>query len=204
MNNIELKALTRLSYGLYVLTAREGDKDNGCITNAVTQVTDTPLQIAVTVNKRNYTHDMIVATGRFNLSILTEKAPMKVFQHFGFQSGRDVNKFADCTTEARADNGIRYILNYSNAYLCGEVLQMVDLGTHTMFMAKVTEAKQLTDDPSLTYAYYHANIKPKPAPATEQGKWVCQVCGYVYEGDEMPDDFICPICKHGKSDFIKQ
>lgn len=204
MNNIDLKALTRLSYGLYVLTAREGEKDNGCIVNVAAQVTDNPLQIVVAVNKKNLTHDMIVNTGRFNLSMLTEKSPMELFRQFGFQSGRDVNKFEGSQEDHRAENGIRYISQTTNTFVSGEVLQMTDLGTHTLFIAKVTEAKQLSDDPSLTYAYYHAHIKPQPAPKADKGKWVCQVCGYEYEGDEMPDDFICPLCKHGKTDFTKQ
>lgn len=209
MEKSNQEAMTKLSYGLYVLTAREGEKDNGCIINVAQQVTDSPLQIVITVNKKNYTHDMIVNTGLFNVSMLTEQTPMAVFEHFGFQSGRDVNKFAQCEVSMRASNGIRYLPRYTNAYISGKVKQMVDLGTHTMFIAEVTEAAKLSDDPSLTYSYYHQHIKPKPAtPAPsekESGKtrWVCQTCGYVYEGDTLPDDFVCPWCKHGKSDFVK-
>lgn len=205
MNNIDLKAMTRLSYGLFVLSAREGDKDNGCIVNVVNQVTDSPLQIVVTVNKKNLTHDMILHTGRFNVSMLTEHAPLKVFEIFGYQSGRDADKFANCGVEARTANGILRLPKYINAYISAEVQQTVDLGSHTMFIAKVTEAAQVNSDPSLTYAYYQANIKPKPAATAEPNKtkWVCKVCGYVHEGEELPEDFVCPWCKHGASDFEK-
>lgn len=208
MDTLNHEAMTQLGYGLYVLTAREGEKDNGCIINVAQQVTDTPLQILITVNKQNYTHDMIVNTGIFNVSLLTEHAPMKVFEHFGFQSGREVNKFAHCEVEMRSSNGLLYIPKYTNAYISGKVNQMVDLGTHTLFIAEVTEAVKLSSDPSLTYTYYHNNIKPKPAAPATQGeggatRWVCQTCGYVYEGDEVPDEFVCPWCKHGKSDFVK-
>ena len=208
MNTLNQNALFKLSYGLYVLTAREGDKDNGCIINVAPQLTDTPLQMLVSVNKQNYTHDMIVRTGLFNVSLLTEHTPMTVIQHFGFQSGRDVNKFENCEVEMRSGNGLLYVPRYTNAYISGKVNQMVDLGTHTLFIAEVTESVLLNNDPSLTYEYYHQHIKPKPAaPAAPAGdgktRWVCQTCGYVYEGDEMPDDFICPWCKHGKADFIR-
>jgi flavin reductase (DIM6/NTAB) family NADH-FMN oxidoreductase RutF/rubredoxin len=208
MNTHNQNALFKLSYGLYVLTAREGDKDNGCIINVAPQLTDTPLQMLVSVNKQNYTHDMIVRTGLFNVSLLTEHTPMTVIQHFGFQSGRDVNKFENCEVEMRSGNGLLYVPRYTNAYISGKVNQMVDLGTHTLFIAEVTESVLLNNDPSLTYEYYHQHIKPKPAAQaapTGDGKtrWVCQTCGYVYEGDEMPDDFICPWCKHGKADFIR-
>ncbi|MBQ5974289.1 MAG: flavin reductase [Bacteroidales bacterium] len=208
MNTHNQNALFKLSYGLYVLTAREGDKDNGCIINVAPQLTDTPLQMLVSVNKQNYTHDMIVRTGLFNVSLLTEHTPMTVIQHFGFQSGRDVNKFENCEVEMRSGNGLLYVPRYTNAYISGKVNQMVDLGTHTLFIAEVTESVLLNNDPSLTYEYYHQHIKPKPAAqAATAGdgktRWVCQTCGYVYEGDEMPDDFICPWCKHGKADFIR-
>ena len=208
MNTHNQNALFKLSYGLYVLTAREGDKDNGCIINVASQLTDSPQQMLVSVNKQNYTHDMIVRTGMFNVSLLTEHTPMKVIEHFGFQSGRDVNKFENCEMEMRSSNGLLYVPRYTNAYISGKVSQMVDLGTHTLFIAEITESVLLNSDPSLTYEYYHQNIKPKPAAmATTTGdgktRWVCQTCGYVYEGDEMPDDFICPWCKHGKADFIR-
>lgn len=201
METIERNALNRIGYGLYVLTAREGTKDNGCIINVASQITDNPLQMMIAVNKQNYTHDMVLRTGLFNLSMLTEKTPMKVFEHFGFQSGRDVNKFENCEVEMRADNGVLYLPKYTNAFISGKVSQTLDMGSHTLFVAQVTEAKQIGTDPSLTYAYYHENIKPKPAAVQGKAKWVCKICGYVYEGEEMPDDYICPLCKHGKADF---
>ena len=208
MNTLNQNALFKLTYGLYVLTAREGEKDNGCIINVAPQLTDTPPAMLVSVNKQNYTHGMIARTGLFNLSLLTEHTPMKVIEHFGFQSGRDMNKFENCETEMRASNGLLYVPRYTNAYISGKVSQTVDLGTHTLFIAQVTEAVLLSGDPSLTYDYYHRHIKPQPqAMATPAGdsktRWVCQTCGYVYEGDELPDDFVCPWCKHGKADFVK-
>jgi flavin reductase (DIM6/NTAB) family NADH-FMN oxidoreductase RutF len=194
-------ALFKIGYGLYVLTAREGDKDNGCIVNAVAQVADNPVRIMLSVNKANLTHDMILRTGRFNLNVLSEEAPFKVFQHFGFQSGRNVNKFENCEVEMRGDNGLLYLPKYINSYIGCELRHAVDLKSHTLFIAEMTEGKAFSDIPSMTYAYYHANVKPKLA--APKGKWVCKICGYVYEGDEVPDDFICPICKHGKADFEK-
>ncbi|MBP3292644.1 MAG: flavin reductase, partial [Clostridia bacterium] len=160
-------------------------------------------RIAVGVNKRNRTHDMIDATGVFNVSVLTESTPFDVFQRFGFQSGRDVDKFAGLPAE-RSENWVRYLPEHTNAVLSGEVIQKIDCGTHTLFIADVTEAKVLSDEPSVTYDYYFKHIKPKPAAApTESGKkkWVCQICGYVHEGDELPADFVCPLCKHGADDF---
>ncbi len=205
MDKLSNDAITKIGYGLYVLIAREGDKDNGCICNVVAQLTSSPMQMMIAVNKKNLTHDMILRTGRFNVCCLTEHTPMKVFQHFGFQSGRDVNKFEGCDVEMRSSNGLLYLPKYVNAYLSGQVNYAKDLGTHTLFIANITEAVHLSDDPSLTYAYYQEHIKPKPAvaPRTEGGtkKWVCEVCGYVYEGDTLPADFICPWCKHPASDF---
>ena len=206
MDKLSNDAITKIGYGLYVLIAREGEKDNGCICNVVAQLTSSPMQMMIAVNKKNLTHDMILRTGRFNVCCLTEHAPMKVFQHFGFQSGRDVNKFEECEVEMRSSNGLLYLPKYTNAYLSGQVNYAKDLGTHTLFIADITEAVHLSDDPSLTYAYYQQHIKPQPSnPQTlepsNKKRWVCEVCGYVYEGDELPDDFICPWCKHGKSDF---
>ena len=195
-------ALFKLSYGLFVLTARQDGKDNGCIINTVLQVTDTPKRIQIAVNKENYTHDMILATGEFNVSVLSQDAVFWVFQHYGFQSGRDVDKFANIS-EVRAANGIRYVEGCTNAYLSGKVYQTVDCGTHTVFFADVTDAKVLSEEPSMTYQYYFDHVKPKPQPA-EKAKWVCKICNYVYEGEELPADFICPWCKHGAEDFIKQ
>lgn len=201
---IDNKAIFNISYGLFVLVARQGEKDNACIINVAQQVTSDPMQIAICVNKQNLTHDMVLRTLKFNLCPLSEEATMKPFQHFGFQSGRTVDKFAECETELRTDNGLLYLPKYINSVISGVVSKSVDLGTHTLFVARVMEARTLTDSPSITYAYYQRHIKPQPAaPIVEGGKkkWVCELCGYVYEGDELPDDFVCPWCKHGKSDF---
>ena len=197
---MDMNALFKLSYGLYVLTAREGDKDNGCIINTCMQLTSTPVRIQVVVNKDNLTHDMIKNTGVFNVSVLTEEATFWIFQHYGFQSGRDVNKFQDLP-EVRTENGLRYAIGCTNAVISGRVTDTVDCGTHTLFIAEVTEAKVLENAPSVTYQYYFDNIKPKPAPS-EVESWVCKVCNYVHEGP-LPEDFICPWCKHGTEVFEK-
>ncbi|MBP5527039.1 MAG: flavin reductase [Bacteroidales bacterium] len=203
---IDNKAIFNISYGLFVLVARQGDKDNACIINVAQQVTSDPLQLMICVNKQNLTHDMVLRTLKFNLCPLSEEATMKPFQHFGFQSGKTVDKFAECETELRTENGLRYLPKYINSVISCVVTKSIDLGTHTMFIARVMEAQVLTDSPSITYAYYQQHIKPKPVasgrqPETSKKRWVCEVCGYVYEGDEVPDDFVCPWCKHGKSDF---
>ena len=197
---MDKKALFKLSYGLFVLSARENGKDNGCIINTATQLTDSPCTISIAVNKENYTHDMVLRTGEFNLSVLSQEAVFWVFQHYGFQSGRTVDKFASIP-EARTANGLRYVEGCTNAVISGKVFSTVDCGSHTLFIAEVTEAKVLSDEPSMTYQYYFDNVKPKPAA---QGKWVCKICGYVHEGDDLPADFICPWCKHPASDFEKQ
>ena len=200
---VEPNAMFKLSYGLFVLTAREASRDNGCIINTVTQLTDSPKRISIAVNKQNLTHDMILKTGVFNVSILSERAPFAIFKHYGFQSGRDTDKFAGVPALARAQNGIYYLPDSTNAFLSGKVTQTIDLGTHTLFIADVTEARVLSDAPSMTYAYYFENVKPKPAALQKQTGWVCRICGYVYEGEELPEDFICPLCKHGAEDFEK-
>ncbi|MDD6200445.1 MAG: ferritin family protein [Firmicutes bacterium] len=199
------KAMYSLSYGLFVLTAREGEKDNGCIINTAAQVTSTPNRISIAVNKDNYTHDMVLRSGKFNISILSERASFDLFRHFGFRSGRTVDKFADFTACARSENGLYYVTEGTNAYISGAVEQTVDLGTHTLFIASVTDMEVLAPEPSATYAYYQSAIKPKPQPQAPQGKtvWRCTVCGYVYEGEELPADYICPLCKHPASDFVK-
>ena len=197
------KAMYALSYGLFVLTARQGEKDNGCIINTATQVTVTPNRITIAVNKSNYTHDMILATGRFTLSVLSQEAPFSLFQRFGFQSGRDVDKFDGFSDHAvRGDNGILRVTQGACAWLSCKVLSTLDLGTHTLFLADVEDGDMLSSVPSVTYTYYQDHIKPKPqaAPAAKK-RWVCVVCGYVYEGDFLPEDFICPWCKHPASDF---
>ena len=200
---VEPNAMFKLSYGLFVLTAREANRDNGCIINTVTQLTDSPKRISIAVNKQNLTHDMILKTGVFNVSILSERAPFAIFKHYGFQSGRDTDKFAGVPALARAQNGVYYLPDSTNAFLSGKVTQTIDLGTHTLFIADVTEARVLSDVPSMTYAYYFENVKPKPAALQKQTGWVCKICGYVYEGEELPPDFICPLCKHGAEDFEK-
>ena len=193
-----MSAIFKLTYGLFVLSAKDGEKDNACIINTALQVTSNPLQVSVTVNKANFTHDMIMKTGEFNLSILSQDTPFEVFQHFGMQSGRDVNKFEGDVL--RTDNGIAYIGGVSNAVNSVKVNKTLDVGTHTIFVGEVTEEHVLSDVPSVTYQYYFDHIKPKPE-ATKKKGFVCKICGYVYEGDTLPEDFICPICKHGAEDF---
>lgn len=200
-------AMFKLSYGLFVLTAHEGEKDNGCIINTATQVTSQPNRIAIAVNKDNYTHDMVKNTSKFTVSIISQSATFDLFKHFGFQSGRDVNKFENYTDCRKASNGTMIITSGTNAYISAEVISTTDLGTHTLFIADVTDADVLSDTPSATYEYYHQSIKPKPQPVgkTEEGKtiWRCTICGYEYVGEELPEDFICPLCKHPASDFEK-
>lgn len=198
---MNLDVMKKLTYGLFVLTARDGQKDNGCIINTAVQVASEPNTISISVNKANYTHDMILKTGKFNVSILSEEAQFETFKHFGFQSGRDVDKFAEVEI-SRADNGIAIIHNeQTNGYLSGKVIQSIDLGSHTLFIATVEDGEVWSDTPSTTYAYYFANIKPKPQPKPKQKGWICTICGYIYEGEVLPDDFICPVCKHPASDF---
>lgn len=200
MNN---NAMYKLTYGLFVVTAKEGDKDNGCIVNTVSQVTTSPNRITVAINKQNYTHDMIMNTGIFNVSILTEKSKFSTYQNFGFQSGKDVDKFEKFTFK-RAENGVVYIPEETNAFISAKVVEKIDLGTHTLFIADVTDAEVLSEDTSVTYEYYHKNIKPAPKKDDEKKTgWICIICGYIYEGEELPADFICPLCKHGAEDFRK-
>ena len=197
--SIQNEAMYKISYGLFVLTAKDGDKDNGCIINTAMQITDSPKQIAVCVNKDNFTHDMIVKTRNFNISILSEKADFSLFEKFGFSSGKDTNKFADYPHTSRSQNGILYVTEAVNAVVSAKVVNVVDCGSHSMFIAEVNEAKVLSEDKSVTYEHYFANIKPKPT--LKKKGFVCKICGYVYEGDTLPDDFICPLCKHPASDF---
>ena len=199
------KAMYCLTYGLFVLTARSGEKDNGCIINTAGQVTSTPNRISITVNKENFTHDMILESGKFNISILSEQASFDTFQHFGFQSGKTTDKFAGYSACKRSANGIYYVTEGTNAYISAVVEQTIDLGSHTMFIAAVEDMEVLSDVPSATYAYYQSSIKPKPEAKAPQGKtvWRCKVCGYIYEGEELPADYICPLCKHPASDFEK-
>ncbi len=192
--------MNNLSYGLFVLTARDGLKDNGCIINTAMQVTTSPNCIMIAVNKNNYTHDMIKKTGAFNLSVLSENAKFDTFKNFGFQSGRDVEKLVGIEF-SRAANGIAYLLNETNAYISGKVISETDFPTHTVFFAEVTQALVLSEEPSVTYSYYHKNIKPAPQNTEKKKGFICTVCGYIYEGDVLPEDFICPLCKHPASDF---
>ena len=200
--------LFNIQYGLFVITTKDDDRDNGCISNTVAQVTAQPNRISVALNKSNFTTDLIQKSGRFTASILSEAADFdELFKHFGFQSGRTVNKFADFTDCRRVSNGTFAITRGTNAFISADVEQAIDLGTHMLFIGLVTEMETLSDTPSATYNYYQANIKPKPQPAgkTEDGKtiWRCSICGYEYVGEELPEDFICPICKHPASDFVK-
>ena len=200
---VNKKAFNQLTYGVQVLTTRVDGKDYGCIINSAVQVASgEPKKMAISVIAKNYSAEMVAKAGRFNVSILTEDAPYSLFQRFGFQSGRDVDKFEGLPYEDRTANGLRYIPEYTNAVISCEVIEVKDLGASILFIADVVEAKVLSKAPSCTYGYYHAHIKPKKNPAPEQKEcWVCKVCGYVYEGAELPDDFICPLCKHGKDDF---
>ena len=198
-NKNDLTALFNIGYGLYVVTSNDGQKDNGLIVNTVTQVTNTPNRIAVTINKDNYSHHIIKQTGIMNINCLSVDAPFSVFEAFGFRSGRTVDKFADCTP-LRSDNGLAFLPRYINSFMSLKVEQYVDLDTHGMFICSVTEARVISDRETMTYSYYHANVKPKPQTEGKRG-YVCKICGYVYEGDELPEDFICPLCKHGAADF---
>ncbi len=198
-NKQDMSALNKIGYGLYVVTSNDGTKDNGLIVNTVSQLTDNPFRVAVSINKSNYSHHVIKQTGKMNVCCLSTDAPFKVFETFGFQSGRAVDKFAGSEV-LRSDNGLAFLPRYINAFMSLKVEQYVDLGTHGMFICSVTEARVISDADSMTYAYYHQNVKPKPKTEGKKG-WVCKICGYVYEGDELPEDFVCPLCKHGPADF---
>lgn len=202
---MEPASMFRLSYGLYVLSAGQDGRDNGCIVNTVTQVTDSPRRISVAVNKNNLTHDMILATGDLNVSVISTDADFDLFRKFGFASGRDTDKWAG-EVQCRTANGLRYLVRGTNAVLSARVITTVPFETHTVFFADVTEGWVLDDVPSMTYQYYFDHVKPKPAekPAGAEKKWVCQICGYVYDGDTLPADFVCPLCKHGADDFVQE
>ena len=201
------KAMYKLSYGLFVLTAREGEKDNGCIINTAIQAASTPNQMSICVNKANYTHDMIMRTGAFTVSVVSQKATFDLFKHFGFQTGKEVDKFADYSACSRGTNGIYYVTEGTNAYISVKVDKTEDIDSHTMFIGEITDMEVLSEDASATYEYYMNNIKPKPQEVgkTEDGQtiWRCTICGYEYVGEELPEDFICPLCKHPASDFEK-
>ncbi len=201
------KAMYRISYGLYVVTSAAGGRDNGCITNTLMQVTSEPNRVSITVNKANLTHDMIAESGIFTASVISTEADFSLFKRFGFQSGRDADKFAGFTACKRLPNGLLAVTEGTNAFISGKVVQSIDLGTHTMFIADVTDMEVLSGAQSATYEYYQSNIKPKPEAVgkTSDGQtiWRCVICGYEYVGEELPEDFICPICKHPASDFEK-
>ena len=200
---MDQQALFNLTYGLFVLTARADGRDSGCIINTVGQVTENPNRITMAVNQGSFTHDLVRASGQFNISILSEDASFDLIRRFGFQSGRTADKFSDFPCCKRGDNGIYYITKGVNSCLSAKVEQAVDLGSHTLFIAHVDDMKVLSDAPSATYAYYHAHIKPRPEKSKAGGRpaWRCKVCGYIYEGEDLPEDYICPLCKHPASDF---
>ncbi|MBR5743348.1 MAG: flavin reductase, partial [Clostridia bacterium] len=195
----DLTALFKIGYGLYVVTSNDGRKDNGLIVNTVSQVTSSPNRVAVTINKQNYSHHVIQQTGVMNVNCLSVEAPFSVFENFGFRSGRTADKFAG-EELLRSDNGLVFLSRYVNAFMSLKVEQYVDLDTHGMFICTVTEARVLSDKETMTYTYYQQKVKPKPETAGKKG-FVCKICGYVYEGDELPEDFVCPLCKHGAADF---
>lgn len=197
--SVDNKALFNIGYGLYVVTTNDGNRDNGLIVNTVTQVTDTPNRIAVTVNKGNYSCEVIDKTKKFNINCLSEKAPFSIFEKFGFQSGRDVDKFQDLKP-LYSENSLAVLPEFINAFISVEVEQVIDLDTHKMFIGKVLEAEIKDDADTMTYTYYQNNVKPKKEASAKKG-YVCKICNYVYEGDVLPEDFICPLCKHGAADF---
>jgi len=198
-NKNDMTALFKIGYGLYVVTSNDGTRDNGLIVNTVTQLTDQPFRVAVNINKANYSHHIIKKTGILNVNCLSVDAPFWVFQNFGFQSGRQADKFAGWKT-CRSDNGLVFLPKYINAFMSLKVEQYVDLDTHGMFICTVTEARVMSDRDTMTYTYYQKNVKPKPETEGKKG-FVCKICGYIYEGDTLPDDYICPLCKHGAADF---
>ncbi|MBE6792901.1 MAG: flavodoxin, partial [Ruminococcaceae bacterium] len=195
----DMSALFNIGYGLYVVTSNDGKKDNGLIVNTVTQVTNTPNRVAVTIHKDNYSHHVIKQTQKMNVNCLSVDAPFKVFEVFGFQSGRNTDKFKDCTP-LRSDNGLVFLPRYINSFMSLKVEQYVDLGTHGMFICSVTEARVISQAETMTYTYYQKHVKPQPETEGKKG-FVCKVCGWVYEGDTLPDDIVCPLCKHGAADF---
>lgn len=197
---IENNAFFKLSYGLFVLSVKDGEKDNGCIINTTMQVTEKPYRIQIAVNNSNYTTEILKKTGKFNISVLDITTPFSIFERFGFKSGRDTDKLSGFSDIARSENGIFYLSKHANAVISANVVDTVEFETHTVFFAEVEEAKVLNDAESVTYQYYFDNIKPKPETKKKKG-WVCKICGYVYEGENLPEDFVCPWCKHPASDF---
>lgn len=201
MSVLKTNALFNIEYGLYVVTCNDGTKDNGLIVNTVTQVTDSPERVAVTINKQNYSHDVIKENGKLNVNCLSTEAPFSVFEKYGFASGRDTDKFSDITP-SYSQNGLVILPEYINSYISLFVEEYIDLGTHGMFICNVTESGVVSDKDTMTYSYYHSKVKPKPQTNKKVG-YVCKICGYIYEGEELPEDFVCPLCKHGAIDFEK-
>ncbi len=199
MKNIDLTALFKIGYGLYAVTSRIENKDNALIVNTVFQVTNTPARVVVTIDKKNYSHDIIKDTGIMNVNCLSVKAPFEIFEKFGFHSGKDTDKLSDIKF-FRTENGLACLSDYINAYISLKVSEYIDLSTHGMFICDITEANVISDEETMTYTYYFENVKPKPETKTKKG-FVCKICGYVYEEDTLPDDFICPLCKHPATDF---
>lgn len=198
--NIDPKALFNIGYGLYVVTSNDGIKDNGLILNSVMQLTSSPEKIAVCINKLNYSHDVILESREMNVNCLTEDTPFSTFEHFGFKSGRDTDKF-DIIFPARSDNGLAVLTENINSYISLRVDDYTDLGTHGLFICSVTESKILNGKKTMSYSYYHENVKPKPKTDGKTRGYVCEICGYIHEGDELPEDFVCPVCYHGREDF---
>lgn len=197
---IENSTMFNISYGLFLLSVKDNDFDNGCIINTVMQITDNSKKIAIAISKDNYSHDMLIKSGVFNLSILSEDADFDFFRRFGFASGRDTNKFQDFNAVKRSENGLYYATDCTNSFISAKVITAIDCGSHSLIIAEVTEAANLSDKPSMTYKYYFDFVKPKPQPQKKKG-YICKICNYVYEGENLPEDFICPICKHGVADF---
>lgn len=195
------KALYNLTYGVYLLSANENGKDNACIINTAVQVANNPTRISIAAIKGNLTHDMILSTGKFNLSALSTNAPFSLFKHFGMQSGRDTDKFADFKDIKRSDNGLYYLTKYANAFLSLKVTESLDLGSHTLFIAELADAQVLSNEPCCTYGYYQTTIKTTAPKPTVKSGWKCKICGHVHEDDKLPENYICPLCKHGPEDF---
>jgi len=196
-------ALYKLTYGLFLLTAWEDGKDNGCIINTAMQVASNPTRISFAVQKTNLTHDMILRSGICNISSISTTADFELFRQFGMQSGRETDKFSDFHGVCRSENGVLYLTEHSNMYISAKVTEHFDLGSHTLFVAELTDAVVLSEEESCSYAYYQDKIKVKPAEKSEQRSWTCSICGYVYEGEEIPDDYECPLCHHGKEYFTQ-
>ena len=203
MKQQDTTALYKASYGLYLLSAKNGEQDNACIINTFLQVTsNAPAGCLISVNKQNFTNEMIAQTRQFNLSVLTVETPFELLKHFGYQSGRVVDKFKDFNSVSRSENGLLYLTNYTNAFLSFDVLEMIDFGSHTLFAATLAECQTLNQKESITYDYYQRNVKPRPQSVSKKG-YRCNICGYEYEDETLPPDFICPLCKHGAADFVK-